>query len=40
MTTLESIKEYLQMLNPAELKKNLKDYREVLAGKPILPHNY
>ena len=25
MTTLESIKEYLQMLNPAELKKNLKD---------------
>ncbi len=25
MTTLESIKEYLQMLNPAELKKNLKE---------------
>ena len=25
MTTLESIQEYLQMLNPAELKKNLKD---------------
>ena len=25
MTTLESIKEYLQMLGPAELKKNLKD---------------
>ena len=25
MTTLESIKEYLQMLNPTELKKNLKD---------------
>ena len=25
---------------PNLLKKNLKDYREVLAGKPILPHNY
>ena len=25
MTTLESIKEYLQMLNPSELKKNLKE---------------
>ncbi|MBQ6674156.1 MAG: magnesium transporter, partial [Spirochaetia bacterium] len=25
MTTLESIKEYLQMLAPAELKKNLKE---------------
>ena len=25
---------------PSLLKRNLKDYREVLAGKPILPHNY
>jgi predicted aldo/keto reductase-like oxidoreductase len=25
---------------PNLLKRNLKDYREVLAGKPILPHNY
>lgn len=25
---------------PQLLKRNLKDYREVLAGKPLLPHNY